>query len=166
MDSYLSKPLNMDMLLALVATTVESGSVATEAPPVGHGPAEIMIDRAVLDELAELGELGDPDFLGDLIDQFVRETEPRLVELREALEGADALAAGRISRLIQGSACQLGGRRLALSCDRLEGNARAGLLSEATSDLHGVEFDYEDLRHRLMQLKATFAEEHVPRLHV
>jgi CheY-like chemotaxis protein/HPt (histidine-containing phosphotransfer) domain-containing protein len=167
MDSYLSKPLNMDVLLALVAQTIKSGPTATSAPQIGHpSTAEIMIDRAVLDELAVLADLAHPDFLADLIGQFVRETEPRLVELREALEAGDELAVGRISHLIRGSGCQLGGRRLALSCDRLASNAAAGLLTRAASDLQGLEFDYQDLRDRLIQLMASVDDNHARRLHV
>jgi two-component system sensor histidine kinase/response regulator len=166
MDSYLSKPLNMDVLVALVAKTVKSGPSATAAPPIGHpSSAEIMIDRVVLDELEVLGELDDGDFLADLVDQFVRETEPRLVELREASEAGDTVAIGRIAHIIQGSGCQLGGRRLALSCERLERNARAGALAEAANDLQGVEFDYQDLRHRLVELMTAVERQRATRLH-
>jgi HPt (histidine-containing phosphotransfer) domain-containing protein len=111
-----------------------------------------MIDPEVLDELFVLGEVGALPFLADLVDQFVRETEPRLVDLREAMEAGDADDVIRIAHIIQGSGCQLGGRRLALSCGRLENKAATGLLGEAAIDLQGVEIDYHDLCRALTEL--------------
>ncbi|MDQ1617025.1 MAG: two-component system, sensor histidine kinase and response regulator [Actinomycetota bacterium] len=153
MDSYLAKPLRKGALLALVAKTMSDGPTPTDAPPIGHpGAAEVMIDPEVLDELFVLGEVGALPFLADLVDQFVRETEPRLVDLREAMEAGDADDVIRIAHIIQGSGCQLGGRRLALSCGRLENKAATGLLGEAAIDLQGVEIDYHDLCRALTEL--------------
>ncbi|MDQ1695164.1 MAG: two-component system, sensor histidine kinase and response regulator, partial [Frankiaceae bacterium] len=115
MDSYLSKPLRKDVFLDLVAKTVKSGPIATGPLEAAHSAvAEVMIDPAVVEELAALAAGGEPDFLPNLIGQFARETESRLVELREAVETGDGAAAGRIAHIIQGSGSQLGGRRLAL----------------------------------------------------
>ncbi|MDQ1603916.1 MAG: two-component system, sensor histidine kinase and response regulator, partial [Actinomycetota bacterium] len=153
MDSYLAKPLRKGALLALVAKTMRNGPTPTDPPLVGHAAAsEVMIDPEVLDELFVLGEGGELPFLADLVDQFVRETEPRLVDLREALEAGDADDVIRIAHIIQGSGCQLGGRRLALSCGRLESKAATGLLAEAAIELQGVEIDYHDLCRALTEL--------------
>jgi hypothetical protein len=59
----------------------------------------------------------------------------------------------------------LGGRRLALSCGRLEAKATTGLLSEAEPDLQGVEIDYQDLRRTLTELMAPVDEQHARYLH-
>ncbi|MDX6287117.1 MAG: two-component system, sensor histidine kinase and response regulator [Frankiales bacterium] len=166
MDSYLAKPLTKDILLALVAESVKSGPTETGPPPVGHvAAAEVMIDPAVIDELFALAQGVDSHFLANLVDQFIRETEPRLVELRVALEAGDGPGVGRIAHIIQGSGCQLGGRRLALSCGRLEAKATTGLLSEAEPDLQGVEIDYQDLRRTLTELMAPVDEQHARYLH-
>jgi HPt (histidine-containing phosphotransfer) domain-containing protein len=124
-----------------------------------------MIDAAVLAELFAMADGGEPEFLANLVDQFARETESRLIELREAFETDNAPAVGRIAHLIQGSACQLGGRRLAVSCDRLEGNATRGSLSDAATDLQGVEMDYQDLSRALKELMAPTDDRHFPCLH-
>jgi CheY-like chemotaxis protein len=156
MDSYLAKPLNKEVLLSLVAKSVKNGPTTTDPPAPGHASAaEVMIDPAVLEELVVLREGGDQDFLASLVDQFVRETEPRLVELRGALDSGDASSAGTIAHIIQGSGLQMGGRRFALSCARLESMATAGSLSDAETELRGVEIDYEDLRLALTQLMAA-----------
>ena len=153
MDSYLSKPVSKDALLALVARSVNPGSVGNAAPRLVHHAtaAEMTIDPAVLDELRVLGNATEQDFVAELVEQFVHDTELRLVELRNALEVEDAGAVARIAHSIKGSGGQLGGRRLALSCGRLERKAANGRLSEARIDLREVEFDFLELRGVLTQ---------------
>ena len=88
MDSYLAKPVSKDALLALVARfdRTPRRTIATSVPPPGPALAvEITIDAEVFDELRVLGEATEGDLLADLVDQFVSDTEPLLVELREAL---------------------------------------------------------------------------------
>jgi CheY-like chemotaxis protein len=164
MDSYLAKPVSREVLLALLARTVQNDAPATPTPPTGR-PAvtEVAIDGAVSDKLSLLAAHV-PGVLAELIDQFVRETEPRLVGLRAALEAGDAGTAGSISHLIKESGSQLGGRRLVLSCDRLKATAWAGLLPEATIALPAVEFDFQELCEGLQQLVDT-AEEQASRLY-
>jgi two-component system sensor histidine kinase/response regulator len=153
MDSYLAKPVSKDALLALVARSVKPGpATSTPAPPVRQATtAEMTIDPVVLDELRVLGKATEQDFVGELIDQFIHDTELRLVELRTALDVDDAVAVARIAHAIKGSGGQLGGRRLALSCGRLERKAAHGRLSEARIDLREVEVDYRELRGVLTQ---------------
>jgi histidine phosphotransfer protein HptB len=136
-----------------VARSVKPGSAGNASPrPVRHATAqEMTIDPAVLDELRLLGRAIEHDFVGELVDQFVHDTERRLVELRDALDVDDAVAVARIAHSIKGSGGQLGGRRLALSCGRLERKAANGRLPEARIDLREVEFDYEELRGVLTQ---------------
>jgi PAS domain S-box-containing protein len=152
MDSYLAKPVSKDALLALVARSLNRGPAPTVPMPVGRISAdELTIDPAVFDELRVLGQGAQKEFLAELVEQFGVETEPLLVQLRESLESGDAAAVGRIAHSIKGSSAQLGGRRLASSCDRLERRASAGKLSGGGTDLHEVEADYHDLRHTLTQ---------------
>jgi HPt (histidine-containing phosphotransfer) domain-containing protein len=147
MDGYLAKPVSKDALLALVSQSLK------------HGPAvEVTIDPTVLEELRVIGGSDDQDFLDELVDQFAADTEPLLVELREALEAGDAVAVRRLAHNLKGSSGQLGGRRLASSCDRLERKASDGRLSDDHSDLKEVEVDYQDLRRTLTQQVSTCAQ--------
>jgi PAS domain S-box-containing protein len=151
MDAYLSKPVNKDALLAVVARFLSRSGVAPAPRVADGGVPELTIDPAMLDELRVLGVAAERDFLAELVDQFILETEPLLVELGEALEEADGEAVGRIAHSIMGSSAQLGGRRLALSCGLLEGKATAGSLSGGRADLDDVTIDYQDLRRSLIQ---------------
>jgi len=153
MDRYLSKPVSKDALLSMVARSVKNGadrSVATRHP--GDGPGdELIVDPHVLDELRLLAETTAPDFLATLVDQFIADTEPLLVELRLAVDIDDAPAVARIAHSIKGSGDQLGGRRLALSCSRLEAMASADSLSDGQMNLREVEFDCRDLCRTLLR---------------
>jgi two-component system sensor histidine kinase/response regulator len=157
MDAYLSKPVSKDVLLALVARSVKDGEAVTDLlPEPGYDPVDdVTIDPLVFEELRLLGQATDEDFLAQLVDQFVHDTEPLLVELRTALESADGPAVVRIAHVIKGSGDQLGGRRLALSCSRLEEKAATGCLSAGSADLQEVEFDYQDLCRTLLHRLAS-----------
>jgi PAS domain S-box-containing protein len=158
MDDYLSKPVSKDTLLALVARSVKASAHMSDPVPSAEYAAvdDVTVDPLVFDELRLLGKATDEDFLAQLVDQFVHDSELLLVELRTALDTGDAGAVGRLAHNIKGSSDQLGGRRLALSCSRLEEKAMAGCLSEGQIDLQDVEFDYQDLCRTLIhQLAST-----------
>jgi PAS domain S-box-containing protein len=135
MDSYLAKPVSKDALLAMVAQSLKNR-------PAG----DVTIDREVLDKLRVLGKDADQDFLGELVDDFVRDTEPLLVEMRTILEAGDGPAVGRLAHRLKGSCGELGGRRLASSCDRLERHVKGGSLADSLSDLHDIDIDFEAMR--------------------
>lgn len=126
--------------------------MTTPMPPVGHTPeAESTFDLAALQELRTLGEGIGEEFLSELVDLFVQDTELLLIELREAVEVSDVVAVGRIAHNIKGSGGQLGARQLASSCSRLERAAAAGLGSVSQTDLYEVEMDYVELCRALRQ---------------
>jgi DNA-binding NarL/FixJ family response regulator len=111
--------------------------------------AGVVLDPVVFEELHLLvGPSGDDRFT-ELVTQFTQETEMWLAQVRQAVDTGDAAAVGRIAHTIKGSAGQLGGRRLALSCTRLEDDANRGSLSECAITLSVVENDYLELRHEL-----------------
>jgi CheY-like chemotaxis protein len=153
MDSYLAKPVSKDALLALVAASLKEKSPprAGVLPDVDHiSVAEITLDPVVFDELRVLGGHSEA-FVGELVDQFVLDTDLLLVDLREVFESGDTIAVSCIAHNIKGSAGQLGARRLASSCGRLETQALVGLRSEAPTSLREVETDYQELRRALAQ---------------
>jgi PAS domain S-box-containing protein len=157
MDGYLAKPIGKDALLALVARSMNKCAASISSKPrVGHtSAAEFAIDHAEFDELRLLAEATEHDFVTNLIDQFVEETDLLLRDLREASTNGDASAVGHIAHSIKGSGGQLGGRRLALSCDRLEQTATTGGLSHGPDDLAQVERDYAELRDALTEQRLS-----------
>ncbi|MEY2420693.1 MAG: two-component system, sensor histidine kinase and response regulator [Acidimicrobiaceae bacterium] len=134
MDGYLAKPVSKDALLALVARSLN------------NEPAEeLTVDPLILEQLHLLGDAAEQDFVGELIDQFVLDTEPLLVRLRDAFDTGDGPAVAGIAHNIKGSSGQLGGRRLASSCARLVTRAATDRLFDDESDLQDVEADFQAL---------------------
>jgi HPt (histidine-containing phosphotransfer) domain-containing protein len=124
--------------------------MTTGLPPVGQTSApESTFDLAALEELRTLGESIGPEFLPELFELFVQDTELLLVQLRAAVEVRDVDAVGHIAHNIKGGGGQFGARQLASSCSRLERAAEVGFLSVNQTDLHEVEMDYVELRHAL-----------------
>jgi CheY-like chemotaxis protein len=141
MDSYLAKPVNKDSLLSLVARSMNS-----------EHKAEIIVDPVVLEQLRLLGEASEQDLVSELIDRFTSDAEPLLAELGKAFDSDDAAAVVGIAHSMKGSSGQLGGRRLALSCDRLERQASVRSLSDCAPDRKQVEVDYQEMLGELSQL--------------
>jgi CheY-like chemotaxis protein len=153
MDSYLAKPASKDALLALVAAALGTDPhwPVPAASEDGANPADVLtLDPTIFGELSTLGghreRLIGGDLLAELVGEFIADTEARLVQLDDFLLANEAVAVARFAYLIKGSAGQLGGRRLAVSCGRLEQHAAAGSLSLCRADLGDVERDYRALR--------------------
>ena len=146
MDSYLAKPVSKDALLALVARSVTNRPVTVSAAVGPAAPVdEVVLDAAIFEELQDLAATSDGDFLAQLIDQFVVHTEPRLAALRSALQLGDYGDVALIAHTIKGGCGQLGGRRLASSCSRLERKAAAAELTRGQGEMQEIEFDYQEL---------------------
>ncbi len=160
MDGYLAKPINKGALLALVAGLLKDRRSKDERAVPGNDDApavEAILDPAVFAELRALSIPSNERFLTELIGQFVHDTELRLTALRHALVLQDADAVSLIAHSITGSASQLGGRRLASSCNRLKRRAESGSSSDAHSDIDKVEGDFQDLRCSLEEQLASVA---------
>ncbi|MDX6233780.1 MAG: two-component system, sensor histidine kinase and response regulator, partial [Nocardioidaceae bacterium] len=139
MDSYLAKPVSKDALLALVARSLKS-----------RPATEITLDPDVIEKLRGFGEPDEDDFVGQLVDQFIRDTDPLVVRLRDAFENGDAASVGEIAHSIKGGCAQLGGWRLASSSGRLEDRAFGGSLRDGQADLREVEVHFHELRRALL----------------
>ncbi len=113
--------------------------------PLRGSTEEDTLESAVIEEFATFGE----DFLAQLVDQFLRETDLLFAELRTAREIGDHAAVGRIAHSIKGSSSQIGGRGMALSCGELEEKATSEGVSIGEDDLHDVEKSYDELRRAL-----------------
>ena len=153
MDSYpTSRPVGKDALLALLLRSIHPITPKPAPPPsltTDETAIEATIDPEIFDELRLLGARAGEDLVGDVTDQFIRDTEVLLVQLRDAFEVGDAFATGRIAHTIRGSSIQLGGRQLAASCAGLESQAVAGSLPDDEVRLKAVETDYRELRREL-----------------
>ena len=123
MDDYVSKPVDLEALKAILAHWAQdpsdlgpspNGSVNNDEPIVSD--REPTIDRA---RLADLRELEAPDgsrLLTVVIGAFVSQGPGRVAALRRAVEAEDRGLLRDVAHALKGASANIGARRLALLC--------------------------------------------------
>jgi HPt (histidine-containing phosphotransfer) domain-containing protein len=83
------------------------------------------LDTAVLGELRQsVGD--DPEFVAELIDDFLADAPTQLESLREAATSGDAIDARRAAHTLKGNSRTFGAGALATLCQEAEAAAGAG----------------------------------------
>ena len=115
---------------------LEGALPASPAAPLAHDadaaplPAGVLgnsvlgdpvLDHSVVDGLRELGS----DFLARIVPVFVLAASDRLAAIREAVGAGDPTAVAEAAHALRGSAANLGGKRVAAVCGRIEEAASA-----------------------------------------
>ena len=176
MDDYLTKPVKLDDLKAVLerwASTKRAanagapaarraGATPTAPAPADGTPASAPkrgpgkkkeepsgpLDPEVFGQLREAD--GGGGFLAAIIDKFLEEAPARLAALREAADRADAQALVKAAHSLKGSAGTLGARDLSAMCGGLEESARAGQTTEAAPRLAGLHKEFDRVRKALV----------------
>jgi len=127
MDDYLSKPVDLNELIRILARWLDPQRATnlnddtTEQPTGGADP---VLDPAVLSELREM--VGDADAVNSLIDMFIQNTTEGMGHLREACDAGDAHTVKEASHRLKGSSGTVGATRLADLLQELEALAERG----------------------------------------
>jgi two-component system, sensor histidine kinase and response regulator len=136
MDDYITKPVRLETLSAVLGRWIPATADHAAASLGSNNlPDCESINQETLNELRELSRCADDrDLIGELVDMFFGEFQPRIVSLRGALARGelDELADG--AHGLRGACLSLGLSRMALLCGRLEMLARRGT-SEGTDVL-------------------------------
>ena len=99
------------------------------------------VDNAVLGALREsVG--GDPEFLGELVDEFLQDAPTQLEALREAASSGDATTARRAAHTLKGNSLTFGARKLASLCQDAETAASADDLTAVLSRLDEIDAEW------------------------
>jgi histidine phosphotransfer protein HptB len=99
------------------------------------------VDNAVLGALREsVG--GDPEFLGELVDEFLQDAPTQLESLREAASSGDATTARRAAHTLKGNSLTFGARKLASLCQDAETAASADDLTAVLSRLDEIDAEW------------------------
>ncbi|HJQ28119.1 MAG TPA: histidine kinase N-terminal 7TM domain-containing protein, partial [Rubrobacter sp.] len=104
MDDYVPKPVKHEDLNSVlerwIKTNEEIDFEGGEGSVEDHAE-DYPLDRGVLAGLRGLQDEGDPDFLNELIGQFLTEVPQQLIALRKTVSTGDANAAARIARSLE-----------------------------------------------------------------
>ena len=150
MDDYLSKPVKAELLRLKLERWGNPSSVATHSngtraqqstdPKVAAGSEQSgVIDRSRLDVYRELQEPGAPDFVTELIDLFVSETDKQMKKLHAADLVNNEVEIRRLAHYMRSSSASIGALQMTALYEQLEriesadGNVRV-LLNELTRE--------------------------------
>ena len=99
------------------------------------------LDNTALGELrASVGD--DPEFLAELIDEFVADAPAQLKLLREAATSGDAIGARRAAHTLKGNGRTFGAGELATLCQDAEAAAGAGNLDAVLSRVDEIDREW------------------------
>jgi two-component system, sensor histidine kinase and response regulator len=148
MNDFVSKPVRLAELQAALRRAVLLPG--EDRKPVGEGRLveaatedESGMDLGVVAALRDLGEHGEGGMLEELLHLFLQDAPGKLDRLDLAVKGLDGQAAWENAHGLKGMASNLGARRLAEGCGKLEEMGRAGQLGEAQAVLSQVREEYE-----------------------
>ena len=113
MDGYLSKPINPQMLFAVIEQELDGSDADTDAAPPA---APTTFDRgALLNRLS-----GDAGLMTEVIRVFLRDCPTRLAAISSAVSARDAEALRAAAHALKGAAGNLSATRLFAAADVLE----------------------------------------------
>jgi len=158
MDDYLAKPVKFDELAAVLRRWIApedpdaSPGRGDAGQPPSEGQDDPALDPAVLDELADLQEDGEPDILAELADLFFEDAPARLAVLRAAWEAGDAETLRQTAHALKGSCGNLGARKMYETARLLEEAGRRGALPADTGLLDRLDAEFRQTRAELSAL--------------
>jgi GAF domain-containing protein/DNA-binding response OmpR family regulator/HPt (histidine-containing phosphotransfer) domain-containing protein len=155
MNDYVTKPIRPEVLAAAIGRTPVRGaprpdSATVETSPGGAGTTG-PVDRSVVDRLSEsMG--GDPEFVADLIAQFVADT-PGLVEAaRAGLRDGKEDEVRRAAHTLKSNAATFGANDLQTRSKALEDAAKSGALDGASEQIQAMASELDRVRTELRRI--------------
>jgi len=141
MDDYLSKPVRLEALQAMLEKYRNPASAeATSQPPVGS-------DFLMLMEMTG----GDEAFLQEILEEFLKTIPPLLEEVERAVIVGDSRLLARSAHTIKGSARAVGAQRFADIAFDLEQAGKAQNLQHAPDALRALQEEWHRLQEHIRQ---------------
>ncbi len=148
MDDYLSKPVRSEELAAALSRCQPLAAALqtpaqTEAAPVATSQDEEVLDAEILSQFREaMGE----DFMPELIEAYVQDSQALTEAMQNALAGGDDEALRRAAHTLKSNSASVGATRLAALCRELE---QSGLTDEAADRVQHVAIERDKVRRAL-----------------
>jgi PAS domain S-box-containing protein len=166
MDDYIAKPVRPNELAAVVDRWSGAQNPAPDIPVTVPVPAAIpaagqhsgpAVDAARLDELAELGDEEDPEWLASILDKFVEDAASRIVKLVVASEAGEATQLSQVAHALKGSCGNIGAAGMVNICQQLQVLGKSDSVEGAGDMITALEKEFERVRSALgsyRQMKA------------
>jgi PAS domain S-box-containing protein len=157
MDDYLSKPVRVEELQALlerwgnrlVAGQTTTTRAAAAAPPPDRRP---VLDAAALADLVVVQEEGEPNLVQEMAGLYLQRTPAVLSMLVAAANAGDAATVARLAHDIKGSSATFGAADLVQACRALEQAVRTGTPADLPLRVARVSAEHSRLCHELASL--------------
>ncbi len=151
MDDYVTKPIAQKELAIMIEKWLPSpeiqGVSAGEDSHVNVGGAAVLSNDIILpvdgaqgspdltsvcvegDVLEELRDIGGVEFVNRMVNQFIQDATTCVNAVEVAVECGDQSRIREAAHGLKGICRNIGARRLAILCEEIEGQARAGMLA-------------------------------------
>ena len=149
MDDYISKPVNLEKLEAVLERWVPedhgAGAAPGAAPDDSKEPAVLEGTGSSLDAdaIMSLRDLGGNEMLSELARLFVNDTGSNLAALKAAIEKGDADSVKRVVHTLKGSSGNMGATRMAAICSEFKDISALEDLAAAPALLERLEVEFE-----------------------
>lgn len=149
-DDYIPKPVELETLDAVLKRWI---SVARDAETERRGSqtlpspdAEAVLEGNVLATLREIEQEGEPDFVAELAQMFLRDARVRFGELREAADAGTSESLRRTAHTLKGSCSNMGAARMAEVCAALQQAGERGDQAQSSELLVRLEAELDRVR--------------------
>ncbi|HSY14533.1 MAG TPA: response regulator [Jatrophihabitantaceae bacterium] len=115
MNDFLAKPVRLEALAEALARARR----ATVSRHVGTDVTEV-VDRSVLDDLADASGPSDPGFLTSLVETYRRDADELIGEIQGAADRGDRATRSRAAHTLRGASATIGALALPEICAQLE----------------------------------------------
>ena len=151
MDDYLSKPVVQKDLAAMIKrwgspmTDHDRRPAREQAAP----PDQQVVDRSRLDELADLGDEENTQWLRSIVDNFCDDSSSRIVKLVVAAEAGDPRPLESVAHALKGSCSNIGAVTMAAHAESLQTLGRSGSVQGAVEIIGSLEREFERVKAEL-----------------
>jgi HPt (histidine-containing phosphotransfer) domain-containing protein len=97
---------------------------------------------------------GDPEFVDELIHTFYEDAVTQLEAMRQAAAAGSGEALVRPAHSLKGNSATVGAGRLSELCQRLEADARSGVVDDVIERVAEAAAEFEQVRKELAGLRA------------
>ncbi|MDA1053860.1 MAG: response regulator [Planctomycetota bacterium] len=141
MDAYISKPIDVNVLIELVESfSNESLPAGGDAPSIETRNVSEVSASTVIDFDGAMKRLaGDKDLFRDFIGYFDEDSPKLLATLREAITDGDAPTVERAAHSLKGLAANFGAEACVAAAHELEERGKHHDLANTSELLHGLE---------------------------
>ncbi len=115
------------------------------------------LDHDMVRTLREMTDMGQPDFLGELISLFLDTFSGQLQMLIDQVDSGDLAAVQRISHDLKSSSASVGAIVLSSHCAELEAMSRSGIARGTATMVARITEEFRDVRPELEALLPSIA---------